>query len=230
MLPRPETFIVTGVFQTEMWEYDNSYIYVDLDAARARGRARRRRDRDRGEDGEPAGRRPASPRNSIRCWVSRGGPKTGRMQNASLFKALQLEKLAMAVILLLIVIVAALNIVSTLTMVVRDKTREIGILKAMGLRAGSVRNVFLLQGSVIGLVGTAAGLVIGVAARRRARPLQADPARSEDLFHRSPAGGDAGRRHDRSSSSRVSSSRPLATLYPARQAARLSPVEAIRDE
>jgi hypothetical protein len=75
-------------------------------------------------------------------------------QNRSLFQALKLEKLGMGVILLLIVMVAAFNIVSTLTMVVADKTREIGILKAMGLPAKSIRRVFLAQGIVIGLVGT----------------------------------------------------------------------------
>ena len=68
----------------------------------------------------------------------------------------------MSVILSLIVIVAALNIVSTLTMVVRDKTREIGILKAMGLPSASIRRIFLAQGLVIGVVGTGIGLAIGL--------------------------------------------------------------------
>ena len=68
----------------------------------------------------------------------------------------------MSVILSLIVIVAAFNIVSTLTMVVRDKTREIGILKAMGLPSASVRRIFLAQGLVIGVVGTGLGLAIGL--------------------------------------------------------------------
>ncbi len=63
-----------------------------------------------------------------------------------LFQALKLEKLGMFVILLLIVLVAAFNIVSTLAMVVKDKTREIGILKAMGMRARSVRRLFVIQG------------------------------------------------------------------------------------
>src|SRR3974377_464486 len=73
-------------------------------------------------------------------------------QNSSLFKALSLEKLGMSVILSLIVIVAAFNIVSTLTMVVGHKTRESGILKAMGLPSASVRRIFLAQGLVIGVV------------------------------------------------------------------------------
>src|SRR5690606_14491039 len=66
--------------------------------------------------------------------------------NASLFSALKLEKLAMAIILFLIVLVAAFNIISTLIMVVADKTREIGILKSMGLTRASVLRVFVLQG------------------------------------------------------------------------------------
>ena len=79
-------------------------------------------------------------------------------QNNSLFSALKLEKLGMGVILLLIVLVAAFNIISTLIMVVTDKTREIGILRAMGMRGSSIRRVFFAQGLVIGVVGTTAGL------------------------------------------------------------------------
>jgi lipoprotein-releasing system permease protein len=85
-------------------------------------------------------------------------------QNRSLFQALKLEKLGMSVILLLIVVVAAFNIVSTLTMVVTDKTREIGILKAMGMPAKSIRRIFFAQGVVIGVVGTVGGLVVGLVA------------------------------------------------------------------
>ena len=83
-------------------------------------------------------------------------------QNASLFSALQLEKLAMGLIIFFIMVVAAFNIVGTLTMVVTDKTREIGILRAMGLTRPPSRRVFLLQGAVIGVVGTAIGLLVGL--------------------------------------------------------------------
>ena len=82
--------------------------------------------------------------------------------NRQLFAALKLEKLAMAVILTLIVLVAALNIVGTLVMVVVNRTREIGILKAMGLKRRDVQRAFMLQGLWIGLVGTAAGLALGI--------------------------------------------------------------------
>src|SRR6202162_6584540 len=76
-------------------------------------------------------------------------------QNHSLFQALKLEKLGMGVILLLIVLVASFTIVSTLTMVVADKTKEIGILKAMGMPARSIRRILFAQGLGIGVGGTA---------------------------------------------------------------------------
>ena len=73
----------------------------------------------------------------------------------------------MALILLLVILVAAFNIVSTLTMVVADKTKEIGILQAMGMTASSIRRIFLAQGIVIGVVGTTLGLLLGLATRSR---------------------------------------------------------------
>jgi lipoprotein-releasing system permease protein len=149
--------------------------------------------------------------------------------NSSLFRALQLEKFAMAIILTLIIIVAAFNIVGTLTMVVRAKTREIGILKTMGLKARSVRNIFIWQGSVIGVVGTAIGLMLGLGIgvaidRYRLIPLDAEVYFIDHLPVRIQA-------FDTImivvASVLVAT---LATIYPSRQAAKLLPVKAIRDE
>jgi lipoprotein-releasing system permease protein len=150
-------------------------------------------------------------------------------QNAGLFSALKLEKLAMGTVLLLIVIVAAFNIVSTLIMVVRDKTREIGILRAMGMPAGTIRRAFILQGVVIGVVGTTLGTVLGLVLARYVDqrklididpsvyfidhlPVQVDPL---DLLIIIMA------------SLLVAT---LATIYPAGRAASLNPVDAIRHE
>src|SRR5207244_11244204 len=83
-------------------------------------------------------------------------------QNQSLFSALKLEKLAMAFVVFLICVVAAFNVVGMLSMVVRDKTREIGILLAMGLRRAAIRRVFLAQGILIGLTGTTLGVGLGL--------------------------------------------------------------------
>ena len=88
--------------------------------------------------------------------------ETWQSKNTTLFSALQLEKLAMAVVIFFIMIVAAFNIVGTLTMVVAFKTREIGILQAMGLPARGVARVFLAQGAVVGLLGTGIGLGLGL--------------------------------------------------------------------
>ncbi|HEV8408925.1 MAG TPA: ABC transporter permease [Gemmatimonadaceae bacterium] len=158
-VPRIMEFEVTGVFETGMYEYDDKYVFVDMPAAQelagldsaVTGLEVRTRSRD-DAPGVAESMHLDFPYHTM-DWHE---------QNGALFKALSLEKLGMAVILSLIVIVAAFNIVSTLTMVVRDKTREIGILKAMGLPSASVRRIFLAQGLVIGVVGTGIGLAIGV--------------------------------------------------------------------
>src|SRR5688500_5783058 len=146
-----------------MYEYDDRYVYIDLALA-----------------SEFAGLGESvtgiEVRTTDRWEASRIANELTQMlgfpyrtvdweeQNRSLFQALKLEKLGMGVILLLIVIVAAFNIVSTLTMVVTDKTREIGILRAMGMSAGSIRRIFFLQGVFIGAVGTALGVAVGLTA------------------------------------------------------------------
>jgi lipoprotein-releasing system permease protein len=125
--------------------------------------------------------------------------------------------------------VAAFNIISTLIMVVTDKTKEIGILRAMGMPARSIRRVFFAQGLVIGVVGTGSGLVIGLATsiligQKRLIPL--DP--SVYFIDHLPVSTDP---FDVTmiivASLAVAA---VATIYPALQAARLYPVEAIRHE
>lgn len=222
------SFEVTGYFETGMYEYDNAYVvlprslaqrFAVLDHAvtgldvrlREPGRAR--------EMGKAIEDSLGYPYRTI-DWQT---------QNASLFSALQLEKLAMGLILLLIVIVAAFNIVSTLTMVVTDKTREIGILRAMGLPAAAVRRVFVLQGAVIGLVGTTLGTALGMLVARlvdRRQLIALDP--SVYFIDHLPVRVDPADLALIVVASVVVAT--IATVYPARQAAGLAPVEAIRDE
>ncbi len=150
-------------------------------------------------------------------------------QNASLFSALKLEKLAMALVVFLICVVAAFNVVGTLTMVVRDKTREIGILLAMGLRQAAIRRIFLAQGVIIGLTGTTLGVVLGLVLGgmvNRGHWIPIDP--SIYFIDHLPV-------HTQPLdvlvvvlASLVVAT--LAPLYPALQAARLEPVTAIRYE
>jgi lipoprotein-releasing system permease protein len=150
-------------------------------------------------------------------------------RNKALFSALKLEKLGMGLILLLIVLVAAFNIVSNLTMVVADKTREIGILKAMGMTGRSVRRIFLTQGLVIGGVGTGLGLALGLAVAKAIGTYKLIPLNPEIYFVD----------HLPSATELVDvliivvasiGIAALATLYPSVQAARLYPLEAIRHE
>jgi lipoprotein-releasing system permease protein len=228
IVPRISQFEVTGTFESGMYEYDNAYAFVDLGAGQAMV----------GLDSAVTGievratDRWVAPALALVIFDSLGFPYRTidwQQQNSALFRALKLEKLGMAVILALITLVAAFNIVSTLTMVVRDKQREIGILKAMGLRSASVRRIFLIQGAVIGGVGTGLGLALGLltgVALDKYHLITLDPqiyfidhlpviTEPLDVLMIAVA------------SLAVAT---LATLYPAVQAAKLYPVDAIRSE
>ena len=163
IVPRVDRFEVTGIVSTGMYEYDNAYAFIALDKAQELAGLG---DGVTGIEVKTADRwQAAGVANGLVAalgWPYR--TVDWQEQNHSLFQALKLEKLGMGVILLLIVLVAAFNIVSTLTMVVADKTKEIGILKAMGMPARSIRRIFFAQGLVIGLVGTVGGLIVGFAA------------------------------------------------------------------
>jgi lipoprotein-releasing system permease protein len=227
-VPRFWRFEVTGLFDTGMFQYDNQFVVLKLDVAQrftglgdaVSGLAVRVTDPDRApEIGEAIEKVLGYPYRSL-DWQT---------QNVSLFSALQLEKLAMGLIIFFIMVVAAFNIVGTLTMVVADKTREIGILRAMGLTSPAVARVFLLQGAVIGAVGTAVGLAGGLALAYlvdKSGWIRINPAvyfidhlpvhvEVEDVLVVVLA----------SLAIAV-----LATIYPSRAAAGLTPVDAIRHE
>jgi lipoprotein-releasing system permease protein len=226
--PRVFQFEVTGIVETGMYEYDNAYVYIALDKAQefaalgegVTGIEVRTRDRWQATDV------------SARISGTLGWPYRTvdwQEQNRSLFQALKLEKLGMGVILLLIVMVAAFNIVSTLTMVVADKTREIGILKAMGLPARSIRRVFLAQGIVIGVVGTVLGLVLGFGGAWALETYKFIPLDPSIYFidHLPVATQPLDVAWIVLASVLTAA---IATLYPAIQASRLYPIDAIRHE
>jgi lipoprotein-releasing system permease protein len=223
-----ERFEVTGIFETGMYEYDNNYVFLSLESAQQLAQLGNSvtglevRTQTRAE----------APGVARAIEDSLGFPyrtEDWQAQNSSLFHALKLEKFGMTFILLLIVLVAAFNIVSTLTMVVTDKTREIGILRAMGMPARSIRRIFFAQGIVIGIVGTFAGLLIGLLASvmiDRYKLIALDP--SVYFIDHLPV---ATQLLDVASIVLASLLiAAAATLYPARQAAKLFPVEAIRHE
>ena len=227
-VPRFWRFEVTGLFDTGMFQYDNQFVVVRRDVAQrftglgdaVSGIAVRV---DNPDDAPAIGQaiehRLGYPYRAL-DWQT---------QNASLFSALQLEKLAMGLIIFFIMVVAAFNIVGTLTMVVADKTREIGILRAMGLTAPAVARVFLLQGAVIGVVGTAIGLSAGLVVAYvvdKSGWVRINPA--VYFIDHLPV-------HVEASDVLVVvlaslAIAVLATVYPSRSAAGLTPVDAIRHE
>jgi lipoprotein-releasing system permease protein len=161
LVPAMRTFEVTDRFSTGMFEYDSNYMYVPLEATQDL------LDLGSGVSGVGVTVRDAWASDRTARWLQAElqfpyYTNDWMQLNASLFSALKLEKLAMAIILFLIVVVAAFNIISTLIMVVADKTREIGILKSMGTTDRTVLGVFMLQGLTIGLVGTTLGTGLGL--------------------------------------------------------------------
>lgn len=224
--PISATLEVTGIFETGGYEYDNSYIFVSLEIAQALSQLD---SAVTGLEVRTATREDAPRIASLLADTLALNVVDWGQQNVSLFTALKLEKLGMTLILLLIVLVAAFNIVSTLVMVVTDKTKEIGILRAMGMTARSIRRIFFAQGLVIGVIGTVAGLIIGVATSLvvgREQIIQLNPS-VYFIDHLPVSTAPLSVVAIAVASFGIAA---LATVYPARTAARLFPVEAIRHE
>src|SRR6202043_2476232 len=160
-----------------------------------------------------------------------------RQRNATFFNALQVERNVMFLILTLIVLVAALNIISGLIMLVKDKSADIAIVRTMGATQGAIMRVFLITGASIGVVGTLTGFVVGTliclnieSIRQFLSWLTSTELFSPELYFlsRLPAEMDAGETFAVLLMALVLSL--LATLYPSWRAARLDPVEALRYE
>lgn len=162
MVPKIRIFAVAGIFQSGMYEYDSSLAYIDLAEAQ---KFFNMGDTVTGVEIKVTDVFRAS-EIARRVEQSLGfsyGARDWMQMNRNLFSALKLEKTMMFLLLVLITIVASFNIVSTLTMIVTEKQKEIAILKAMGATKKSIRRIFMLNGLIIGLSGTAIGIPLGYA-------------------------------------------------------------------
>jgi lipoprotein-releasing system permease protein len=160
-----------------------------------------------------------------------------RMRNVTFFNALQVERNVMFTILALIVLVAALNIISGLIMLVKEKGRDIAILRTMGATKGAILRVFFITGASIGTVGTAVGLLLGTVICANIESLKEfvswitrTEIFSPELYFLSTLPADMDGRETVSIAVMALALSYLATLYPAWRAARLDPVEALRYE
>lgn len=221
-------FSVKALFESGMYEFDGSMVYLSLTDAQdflslgdeVTGIELKVKDIDESDKiGEIIQDKLGYP-----YWT-----KDWKMMNKSLFSALKLEKLAMFIILIMIVLVGAFNIISSLVMLVMEKTRDIAILRTMGTSSKSIMSIFIFQGLFVGLVGTLLGLISGsflchLQARYQLIKLSPDvyyitilPIRMEWL--------DVGLI---ALAAIVISF--IATIYPSWQASKVNPVEALRYE
>ncbi len=162
MVPKIRTYAVVGIFQSGMYEYDSSLAYIDL------GEAQKFFSLGNTVTGVEIKVTDVFRADQIARSVEQAlgftyGARDWMQMNRNLFSALKLEKTMMFLLLVLITIVASFNIISTLTMIVTEKQKEIAILKAMGATSTSIRRIFMLNGLIIGLTGTAIGIPLGYA-------------------------------------------------------------------
>ncbi len=161
MLPRIKQFTVSAIFQMGMFEYDAGLVLMHLEDAQKLYRL--------GDEVSGLRVKLADLERAPRVLRDLAGSLEGdyylsdwTMRHTSFFQAVQIEKRMMFIILTLIVAVAAFNIISTLVMAVTDKQSDIAILRTLGAHPGSIMAIFMVQGSLIGVFGTLAGLVSGV--------------------------------------------------------------------
>ncbi|HEX7391274.1 MAG TPA: lipoprotein-releasing ABC transporter permease subunit, partial [Acidiphilium sp.] len=161
-IPRIESFHVSAIFQTGMAQYDSSFVFLPLDAAQTLFRSPNAAtqiqlfvkdpDHDTAIKQAIPAAIPGVPVNVV-DWQD---------SNNAFFAAVNVERNVMFLILTLIIIVAVFNVISSMIMMVKDKTADIAILRTMGASAGSILRIFFMVGASVGVIGTAVGFVLGV--------------------------------------------------------------------
>lgn len=236
VLPRMRRFVVAGIFDVGMYEYDSAMAYIHLEDARRLYRM----------EGELTGLRlqlddlfyaPHVSRELAAAIPGFYQVRDWTQYHANFFRAIQTEKTVMFIILMLIVAVAAFNIVSTMVMVVTDKTADIAILRTLGATPMTVLGIFMVQGTVIGFIGTVLGVMGGVSLALNVETIvpaieamlgtQFMPA---DVYYISDLPSELHLSDVVRITSLAFLISVLATLYPAWRASRTQPAESLRYE
>ncbi|AHC73742.1 lipo-releasing system permease protein [Candidatus Endolissoclinum faulkneri L5] len=160
-MPRIKTYEVIALFEMGMYEYDNNFVYMPIKAAQKFFQ------QENSVNALEIFTEDPNLLDNIRCKIIKELPSTvyfydWQQKNNSLFNALQVERNVMFLILMLIILVAAFNIISSMTMLVKDNLKEIAVLRTMGASRGIITRVFFMTGASIGFIGTAMGTVLGL--------------------------------------------------------------------
>ena len=236
LLPRMKRFTVVGIFEIGMYEYDSGLALINIEDAALLYQM----------PGQVSGVRLkiddvyAAPQlaNQLEEKLGQGyRARDWTREHANYFRALKMEKTVMFIILLLIVAVAAFNIVSTLVMVVADKEAEIAILRTLGATPRSIMAIFMVQGTVIGVVGTLLGVISGIALAQNVDVVVPFLERAfsitflaKDVYYISELPSDMHWEDVWTITVASLFMGFIATLYPAWRAAQIQPAEALRYE
>lgn len=236
VMPRSRSYTVSAVFDVGMHEYNNNFVYMPLETMqkflssgdRAESVQIFTKDPDNLEQLKLDIQKDLGPAFGVYTW---------RDVNGSFANALEVERNVMFLILTLIIIVAAFNIISSMIMLVKDKTHDIAILRTMGATRSSMMRIFILAGASIGFVGTIMGAVAGItfalnieAIRQLLQSLTGTELFSDEIYFLSRLPAEIDWTEVVTVISMAFMLSFLATLYPAWRAARLDPVEALRYE
>jgi len=235
-MPRLRAFKIAAIYEVGMFEYDNAFVFLPMEAGQNFFRT-----------GEDVSGIEVFVRDPQRVWRARQDVIAAAQQpvrvldwqqaNSSFFNAVQVERNVMFLILTLIILVAAFNIISSLIMLVKDKSRDIAILRTMGASRGSVLSIFFMAGASIGVLGTFAGLGLGMLfnlniehIRQFLQWVTGTQLFSAEVYFLATMPSKTDPNEVIQVVLMALGLSFLATIYPAWRAARLDPVEALRYE